>query len=598
MPLPHLRSLILDVLASHRSVRESGYLRLFPEQNAVSAPTSTPKLLPTVLLKVQGPLSTHHLGNIGAGVAYLRRLGVSSVIVLDHPAWDVSGVSSDTCTATLDEEDMGKRHQSVRHQMAGEVSRMAHALEQNGIEARPFLHALMRPPSIPNVRSDGLTVDNGGRAGSKVALVPDCKLRSVRAALDSNKTPILPPLALYPSVGGMTTRAVPARQFLPELARELASEGACEGSTVDLTPVRVMLINRFGRIPSNGGKIHLSCEYESVARALLDSGHQAAAEELEVARECLSVLPRDSAAITLSPRSPRNLIVNLLTDKACAAEDQPEVTVVRHGLPVRILRRFADVDWDRMQYLLEASFGRRMDRDAYLTRLRRNLDFVVVLGDYEGGAIVTREWAPGESRTIPPIIYLDKFALLPALRGSGAVEMLWSAIRREVYALPTGSILRSFSTERSRDLVWKSRRTNPVNNWYHDRSNGYLKLPCAPFGPTSPATERWNMFWCDAEDRLAHLAETQPQSQDIVSSRLPGAAGLDDQDDPLIFSLNRPRMWAAPRPWPWGRETRPMHTLAAGDALPKTVPLIAPGEEGRLARWSAALFSIPSCWLP
>ena len=41
-----------------------------------------------------------------------------------------------------------------------------------------------------------------------------------------------------------------------------------------------------------------------------------------------------------------------------------------------------------------------------------------------------------------------------------------------------------------RDLVWRSRSTNPVNKWYFERSSGHIRM------------DPWVLFWCDAEKRL------------------------------------------------------------------------------------------------
>lgn len=45
-----------------------------------------------------------------------------------------------------------------------------------------------------------------------------------------------------------------------------------------------------------------------------------------------------------------------------------------------------------------------------------------------------------------------------------------------------------------RDLVWRSRSTNPINKWYFERSSGHVRLGS------------WVLFWCDAEKRLKNEA--------------------------------------------------------------------------------------------
>jgi amino-acid N-acetyltransferase len=144
-----------------------------------------------------------------------------------------------------------------------------------------------------------------------------------------------------------------------------------------------------------------------------------------------------------------------------------------------------------MNALLEQSFGRTLDQQAFYDRLERTLDFVIVAGDYVGAAIVTNEPSSGSTA---PISYLDKFAVLPSHQGDGTVDFLWIALHDESYGLghpfsanPNGG---KGGVGEGRDLVWRSRANNPVNKWYFERSSGHMRM-----GP-------WVLFWCDAEKRL------------------------------------------------------------------------------------------------
>jgi amino-acid N-acetyltransferase len=144
-----------------------------------------------------------------------------------------------------------------------------------------------------------------------------------------------------------------------------------------------------------------------------------------------------------------------------------------------------------MNHLLETSFKRTLDADAFYKRLERNLDFVVVAGDYVGAAIVTNEPSPDSSE---PISYLDKFAVLPSHQGDGTVDFLWVALHDESYGLghpfsinPNGG---KEGKGEGRDLVWRSRDNNPINKWYFERSSGHMRMGS------------WVFFWCDAEKRL------------------------------------------------------------------------------------------------
>jgi len=167
--------------------------------------------------------------------------------------------------------------------------------------------------------------------------------------------------------------------------------------------------------------------------------------------------------------------------------------LLRRGLSVEVIRDCANIDKAKMTRLLEQSFGRVLDSDAFYARLEKDLDFVIITGDYAGAAIVTRESSSADS-SAPPIVYLDKFAVLPSHQGDGTVDFLWVALHDETYGLglpfsvnPNGG---KEGQGEGRDLVWRSRSNNPVNKWYFERSSGHLRMG------------DWVLFWCDAERRL------------------------------------------------------------------------------------------------
>jgi len=161
-------------------------------------------------------------------------------------------------------------------------------------------------------------------------------------------------------------------------------------------------------------------------------------------------------------------------------------------LPIQVLRSTADIDKVKLNYLLEQSFNRGLDEEAFYKRLNETLDCIIVAGDYAGAAIVTDEPNPLSPDT--PISYLDKFAVLPSHQGDGTVDFLWVALHDETYGLghpfsanPNGG---RGGVGEGRDLVWRSRSNNPVNKWYFERSSGHVRLGS------------WVLFWCDAEKRL------------------------------------------------------------------------------------------------
>jgi amino-acid N-acetyltransferase len=257
-------------------------------------------------------------------------------------------------------------------------------------------------------------------------------------------------------------------------------------------------------------------------------------QNLQLVRSVLSMLPPSSSALLTTPdeaansgrdvpfqaarvgtRRQRNpLIHNLLTDKPVYSSSLPvgrlgsitepvspaqtitPTTFAKHGMSVTMLPdpktspwrppipgephlslTNSQIDLPRLVHLIEDSFGRKLDVKDYLARVNGRIAGVIIAGEYEGGAILTWETPPGvpdngspesRARMVP---YLDKFAVLNRSQGSGGVaDLIFKAMVRSCF--PDG-------------VVWRSRKNNPVNKWYFERSRGTWKLP----------GEGWTMFW-------------------------------------------------------------------------------------------------------
>ena len=372
-----------------------------------------------------------------------------------------------------------------------------------------------------------------------------------------------------------------------------------------------------------------------------DKTHPTATRNLATVRACLAYMPQTSSGIVISHRSPRSLIANLIKNKAAHSPSLPHrllasrkdvrhtPTIIRSGLSVKVLYDFDSIDWDKMVALLEASFGRTLDRQNYIQRVKSSLDFVIVTGDYEGAAIVTKEFAPSDDRDVAePIAYLDKFAMLPSLQGSGAVDFLWGALRDEVHGLGLLDALNDNGGKGGfgdgRDLVWKSRSNNPVNRWYYERSNGFVKIDTRPEADilNSEPQLNWSLFWCDAEERLARMAGesrlgARARPEDVMAlvdeeeeARYLSSLPAEKADSPLLSSGRFPSrviMAAALAAAGQGAQTtrspfqrdlaelsNPIQMEGGGTSL---LPVVAPDEEGRIQRWAECMRTIPSAWL-
>jgi amino-acid N-acetyltransferase len=195
---------------------------------------------------------------------------------------------------------------------------------------------------------------------------------------------------------------------------------------------------------------------------------------LIIINKCLALLNSTSSGLITTPviaaakpsqSVPQPLIHNLLTDKPLISPSLPtrltrvpksNTTLLRRGLPVAIYKTLQTedingkaLDVERLVQLIEDSFGRRLNVDHYCDRIRDKTAAIIVAGDYEGAAIVTAEH-PFKDTSNSPVPYLDKFAVSTRSQGSGGVADIVFNVLTSMFP---------------GDLIWRSRKTNPVNKW-------------------------------------------------------------------------------------------------------------------------------------
>lgn len=448
------------------------------------------------LVKIQGPFTDHQLFSIARGIHHLQKLGLVSVVVIDRD--DIPPTESLDSVAA----------EAQRTLMLRDVERCVHFLAKSQAPARPVLATVARLGDTGDVYVEAEGLDH------------------VRRAVAEGEIPVLMPVALDE---GCRSRRISANAVLCALAEAMSTTSAgsvplsaeAPAGRMDLTPLRLLVINREGGIPSYARQgfphlsINLASEYDYITgtwQPQWRSTHPTALSNLALADECLSHMPRSASALIVSHRSPAALISNLITNKPAHSASLPHAlltqsegrvtrdtpTLIRRGLPVRILRSTDEIDKVKLTNLLERSFRRTLNQEAYWARLEKDLDFVIVVGDYAGAAICTIEGR----ETGQHICYLDKFAVLPSHQGDGTVDFLWVGLRDETYGLglldaANPSVGSLSGVGRGRDLVWRSRADNGVNKWYFERSNGFV----------TSEDGRWKMFWCDAEQRLREMAQ-------------------------------------------------------------------------------------------
>ncbi|WRT64025.1 amino-acid acetyltransferase, mitochondrial [Kwoniella shivajii] len=559
---------ILSILQASPSVRDSrSYLSSFappPSETDILSPQSVPSDTSTstkgitpdpnplvnsllnpilrrpALVKIQGPFTDAQLDSICRGMAHLQKLGLVSVIVVDRD--DLPS------TESKDRFEAQRQRTIVRH----EVERVVHFLSRHRSIARPIFSTVARIHKNDLGENTNTNTNTTANTNEDV-FIEEEGLDHVRRAVQEGEIPVLLPVALDE---GCRSRRISSNKVLSALANSMGINGtnnleqqniastststststssstSTSASQFDLTPLRLLIINREGGIPSyarNGLphlSINLASEFQYINRTFDTSWketHPTSLSNLSLARGCLEHMPKESSALVVSHRSPAAMIANLITNKPSYSASLPHAllvesegritrdtpTIIRKGLPVRVLRSMEEVDKVKLTKLLETSFRRKLDENNFWKRLENDLDFVIVVGDYAGAAICTlegkntiheKEGGQELKQEQEPICYLDKFAVHPSHQGDGTVDFLWVALRDETYGLglldasnPSIGSLRGVG--KGRDLVWRSRSDNPVNKWYFERSSGFVKTKDG----------KWKVFWCDAEQRLKEL---------------------------------------------------------------------------------------------
>lgn len=167
---------------------------------------------------------------------------------------------------------------------------------------------------------------------------------------------------------------------------------------------------------------------------------------------------------------------NILTDRPLISSSLPSgrsrtpqvyTSIIKKGFDVKIsfthhlgwkekfdgLVREGYIDKDRFTDMINDSFGKRLNSEDYFERINSNLDCIIIIGDYDGGAVITNEIL-SDGRTVP---YLDKFAITRKNQGLPSMADVIFKLMLQAY---------------QDEVIWRSRSLNPVNKWYFERCNG------------------------------------------------------------------------------------------------------------------------------
>ncbi len=168
---------------------------------------------------------------------------------------------------------------------------------------------------------------------------------------------------------------------------------------------------------------------------------------LQLATSLLSSARYDMNCIIVSPL---NLLAELFTVEGAG-------TLLRKGAEVICHYDYNEINRDRLRSSIEDAFERTLAEDF----LFRHISGLCLEAHYRGGAVVT------ELAGLP---YLSKFWVSREAQGEGIARDIWQVL-----------------VKRYPSLFWRSRNTNPFNNWYMKMCEGMQM------------SGEWRVFWIGLE---------------------------------------------------------------------------------------------------
>lgn len=249
--------------------------------------------------------------------------------------------------------------------------------------------------------------------------------------------------------------SIPVIMSLGETAEgqivNLNADWAANELVKTMQPYKIVFLTGTGGLLDGDGRIidsiNLSTEYaDLMQQPWLHSGMKVKIEQIH---DLLMQLPPSSS---VSITKPDELAKELFTHRGSG-------TLVRRGEKIRVQRSWKTLKLDRLRTLIESSFGRRLVPDYFeRTKVWR----VYCSEHYRAAIVLTRENG---------LVHMDKFAVSDDAQGEGLGRAIWQVMRAE-----------------QPQLFWRSRRDNPINEFYFANAEGAVK------------DARWTVFWYGLDD--------------------------------------------------------------------------------------------------
>ncbi|KAK9719856.1 Amino-acid acetyltransferase, mitochondrial [Basidiobolus ranarum] len=464
------RDLIYEVLSTVPSQREARhFLRRFVNSKESEVTPRSLQYVDTLLtqekqrffglIKIQGPFDETLFHTIAPTLVQLKRLGLMPIVLLDHNLVESEWI----------QEQEVEKSELWKELASKEALKLVDAIEHVGGRARILDDQVF---FVNNTNESSTQV----MPSSNIMLNPKDKenqlnvnLNGILKCLEMEQIPVVIPMG---TTHTSISKLLKSDSAMIGISRALGQSQDVE--TAAQTSVKLMIINKEGGIPSPHGTIgfiNLQDEYTEILNDLQTEPTSTVSKRyvatLNMVKESLENLPVDSSAIMVPAKSSKLLISNWIRDKPLYSISLPkwqnsQVTssVIRRGFEVRIFRGLEGLDVEKLNNLLELAFAKSLDKENFWNRVKSCLSSVIVAGDYQGAAIVTKE------HQMHP--YLDKFAVDPKKQGGGVADILWKKL-----------------TSTYPELTWRSRKDNGVNKWYFERSDGNVRIP----------DTNWVLFW-------------------------------------------------------------------------------------------------------
>lgn len=408
-----------------------------------------------VLMKIKGNLSQYPVGELKKfhkTLRYMKKLGANPVLFIDPDF--------------LQHEDLGNSFFQYDNLIFDQYQRLSNSLELDGLKLSPIR-----------------------------CLLTDMKLSSPEllvAPLQQDLTPVIYPY-VYDSADSREV-IVNSTDYLERFVQELYELNEAD-DTLDLTVEKVVYLDNLGGPPSversNNSHvfINLNQEYDRIISEL-NIGHLSIEDKTRHIDNLTSMKRVLSAynsldltgMITTLGIANENLnlnpiVYNILTGRSLISSSLPvtkfnkkkvheqirKTSVIRKGLDIKIVRSVDELDLSKFKALIDDSFKRSLNLNHYLDRIAHSLSSIIIVGDYDGIAIITNETDPVSGLSYP---YLDKFAISRKIQGSLSIADI---------------IFNILKTNYKHQLIWRSKKVNPVNGWYFQRSHGSLSLDQSEF---------------------------------------------------------------------------------------------------------------------